>query len=111
MEWSALTREAFGGLGVPCWAQEKIERVPFRVDGSIEIRPRFFDLDVGFIDAPGVIGSFEVRPAAFLQLGGIALHESGKWWYGPPAIPVPASFPPDRGSSRNNASTSARTAK
>ena len=74
MEWSALTREAFGGLGVPCRAQEKLERVAFGVDGSVEVRPRSFDFDVGFIDAPGVIGGFEVRPASFLQFGCIALH-------------------------------------
>jgi len=67
-------KEAFGGLGIARRAQEKLERVAFRVNGSVEVRPRSFDLDVGFIDAPGVSGGFEVRPAAFLQFGGIVLH-------------------------------------
>ena len=66
--------EAFGGLGIACRAQEKLKRVAFRVDGSVEGCPPSFDLDGGFIDAPGVIGGFEVRPAALLQFGGRALH-------------------------------------
>ena len=61
-------KEAFGGLSVACRAQEKLERVAFRVDGSVEVRPRSFDFDVGFIDTPGVIGGFEVRPASLLQV-------------------------------------------
>ncbi len=56
--------------------QEKLERVPVRIDHPVKGGPRSFDLDGGFIAAPGVSGGFEVRPAAFLQFRGIALHGS-----------------------------------
>ncbi len=69
-----MTREAFGGLGIARRAQEKLERGAFRIDRSVEVRPRSFDLDVGFINAPGVIGGFEVRSTSFLQFGSVALH-------------------------------------
>ena len=35
---------------------------------------RFFDLDIGLIHLPGVIGSFEVRAAALLQFWGVVLN-------------------------------------
>ena len=66
--------EAFGGLGIPRRAQEELERVAFRVDGSIQIHPGFAHFDVRFVDPPRVIGGFEMWPAAFLQFGGIVLH-------------------------------------
>ena len=97
MACSAFSREAFGRLGIPRRAQEKLEGVPKGLDGSVEIGPGFFDSDGGFIDAPGVIAGFEVRSAAFVQLWGILLAESYRSWYGPPAGPVRASSLPDRG--------------
>jgi hypothetical protein len=47
----------------------------------IEIRPCSFDLEGGFIHAPGVIGGFEVWSALFVEIWGIAALPSGKWWY------------------------------
>ena len=73
-----LDEEALGRLGVACRAQEELERVPVRIDCPVEVRPCPFDLDVGFIYTPGVIRSFEVRPAALLQIGGIVLYPAVK---------------------------------
>ncbi len=89
-------KEAFGSLGIPCRAQEKLERVAFGVDRPVEVRPRSFDFDVGFIDAPGVIGGFEVRPASFLQFGCIAFcTRAVDRGVIEPRVPAPASVPPD----------------
>ena len=63
-----------GRFGIACRAQEKLERVAFRIDRSVEVRPHFLDFDVGFIHAPGVIARFEVRSRALLQLWGVVLY-------------------------------------
>ena len=60
--------EAFGGCSVSRGTEEKFQSMAFRVDGSVEISPGFFDFDVGFIDAPGVSGGFEVRSRALVEL-------------------------------------------
>ena len=70
---SALTREAFGRLGFPRRAQEKLQGVALRVDRPIQIHPGFADFDVRFVDSPGSVAGFEVRPAPFVELWGIAL--------------------------------------
>ena len=67
-------KEAFGGFGIARGTQEKLERVPKGIDRPVQVRPCSFDLDGGFIDAPGICGGFEVWPAAFLQFRGVALH-------------------------------------
>ena len=103
--------ETLGRLGIARWTQEKLQRVPLGIDRPVEVRPRSFDLDVGFVNAPGVIGGFEMRLRALLQFGGIVLHESDRWWYDPPRVPVPASSLRGRGSSASSASTTARTAQ
>ena len=71
---SAFTREAFGRLAVPCRAQEKLQAIAFRIDCSVQVRPRSFDLDGGFIHAPGVIRGFEVRSRALFKFWRVALH-------------------------------------
>jgi len=68
-----LEEEAFGRLGIPHRTQEKLEGVALRVDGSVEIHPGVSDFYIGLIHAPGVVGGFEVRPTAFVELRGIAL--------------------------------------
>ena len=98
MACSALTREAFGGLSIACRAQELLERVAVRIDRAVEVPPRSFDLDGGFIHAPGVIRSFEVRPAAFVELWSILLHPAVDRAVIEPRVPVRASVPLDRGS-------------
>jgi hypothetical protein len=67
-------KEAFGGLGIACRTQEKLEGVAFRVDGPVEIHPFFSDFDVGLVDFPGIVAGFEVRPAAFVQFRSVALY-------------------------------------
>ncbi len=61
--------EAPGCFSIPCEAEEELDRVPLLIDGSVEIGPRFFDLDICFIHPPGVITGFEVRSRALLQFG------------------------------------------
>jgi hypothetical protein len=95
---SAWTRETPGRLGVACRAHEELVRGPVRSDCPLEGRPCPCARAGGFIDAPGGIRRFPVRPAALLQFGGSVLDESGRWWCDRPAVPVPASCPPDRGS-------------
>ncbi len=73
MECSALTREAFGGLGIPRRTQEKLQGVPLRVNGPVEIHPGFADFDVRLVDFPGVGEGFHMRSASFVQFRGIAL--------------------------------------
>jgi hypothetical protein len=68
-----FAEKAFGGLGIPRRAQEKLERVPVGIDRSVEIRPGFSDFYIGLIYAPGVVGGFEVRSASFFQFRCIAL--------------------------------------
>src|SRR5690242_8661474 len=67
---SAFSREVFGGPGITRGTQEQLERVPKGLDRPVKGRPRSFDLDGGFIDAPGVSGGFEVRLASLLQFWG-----------------------------------------
>ncbi len=71
-----LEQELLGRVCISCWAQKEIERVSFRINGSIQIHPLLFDLNVRLIDSPRVIGGIEVGPAAFLQFGSVALNES-----------------------------------
>src|SRR5260221_9727608 len=66
-------QEAFGGLGISRRAQEKLERVPFGIDGSVQVHPDFLHLDVRLIHSPGVIGGFEMRSTALVEFRGIPL--------------------------------------
>jgi hypothetical protein len=69
-----LEEEAFGGLGIPCRTQEKLQRVPLRIDRPVEVHPGFSDFDVGFIHFPGIVAGFQVRPTAFVELWGVSLY-------------------------------------
>ncbi len=55
-------------------AQEKLQRVPVAINRPVEVHPHFFHFHEGFIDAPRVIGGFEVRSALLFDLWGVALH-------------------------------------
>ena len=70
-----------------------------------------FDLDVRLIHFPGVIGGFEMGPAALLQFWRIALDESDRSWYDRRAVLVPTSSLRDHGSSTSSEGTSVRTAE
>ena len=43
-------KELLGGFGISGWAEEEIERVALRINGSVEIDPLFFHLNRGLID-------------------------------------------------------------
>ena len=73
----ALGRSSTAGL-----IQEEIERLAggmsldatLRYNSSVEIHPRAFDLDVGLIDSPGVVGLLQIRAATFIQFRRILLN-------------------------------------
>jgi hypothetical protein len=90
--------EAFGRLGIPCWTQEKLEGVTFRVDGPVKIHPGFANLGIRFIHFPGVIAGFQMRPTSFVQFRSIPLHPAVDGGCDRRAIHVPASFLPGRDS-------------
>ena len=69
-----FVKEPFGRFCIARFAEQELERVPMRVDCPIEVHPLLFDLDVRFIDAPGVVGDLEVWPASLLQFWGIPLN-------------------------------------
>jgi hypothetical protein len=54
--------------------EEEIQRVAGRIQGAIQVHPLPADLDVGLVNAPGIIGSFQIRPASFIYFWGIRLH-------------------------------------
>jgi hypothetical protein len=84
--------KTLGCFSIPRWAEEELDRVPLRIDGSVEIRPRFFDLNRGFIDAPGVVTGFEMRSTAFFQFWSVATFPSDRSWYDPQATLAHPSF-------------------
>lgn len=71
-----FAEKVFGCLGIACRTQEEVQRIACRVHRSIQIRPRAFNLDVGFVDAQGIRGRFEMGPPAHLQFRCIALHSA-----------------------------------
>ncbi len=54
--------------------QEEIERLPGRINGSIQIHPLSSDFDVGFVNPPRIIGLLQIRAAAFIEFGRITLN-------------------------------------
>jgi hypothetical protein len=54
----AFNRESFGGQFVSVLGQQEVNGFPFFVNGSIQIAPFTFDLDVGLIHSPGGPSSF-----------------------------------------------------
>ncbi len=68
-----FAEETFGGLGIPRRTQEKLDRVPFGIDRSVQVHPGFADFDVRLIHFPGVVAGLQMRSTALLQLWSIAL--------------------------------------
>ncbi len=66
--------EIFGCLGIPGGTEPKFQGVSLRIFGAREGHPDLFHFHVRLIDAPGVMGGFEVRLAAFLQFWRVVLH-------------------------------------
>jgi hypothetical protein len=68
--------EAFGGLGIPRRAQEKLERIPLGIHCSVEIHPDFLHFNVRLIHFPGVVAGFQTRSASFVELWAIVLDST-----------------------------------
>ena len=101
-------KEAFGGLGIAPRAQEQLQGGALRVDGPLEVHPRFSDFDGGLVDFPGGGGGFEVRPAAFFQLWGHTAGPNERSWDDRPRVRAGPSSLPSRASSMSSASTNGR---
>jgi hypothetical protein len=61
-----FAEKVFGQPDIACRTQEEVQRIARRVHRSIQIRPSAFDLVVGFVDAPGIRGRFEIGPTRLL---------------------------------------------
>jgi hypothetical protein len=68
-----LAEKLLSGPGVPRGTQHEINGVPLGIDSTIRGVPLLLDLDIGLIDAVGVVRLFQQWPAAPLQFRGIAL--------------------------------------
>ena len=68
--------EAFGGPGISFGAQHEVNRLAGRIDGSVEIVPAIFDLDVGLVDAVRIDRRSQMRPISLLQLRCVTLDSS-----------------------------------
>jgi hypothetical protein len=71
-----LGEKPLGGLGIPCRAQQNLQRVPRGVHRSVQIHPDPLHLDVGFIHPPGIGRRFELRAAASVEFGGLLLDQA-----------------------------------
>ena len=103
--------KAFGRLGIPGGTEEKFQRIAFRVDSPVEVHPGFSDFDVGLVDFPRVVASFQMRPRAFVEFRGIGLDPPIDCRVIDMQSPVPASSLPGRDSWANTSDTSAHRAK
>jgi hypothetical protein len=66
--------EALSRFGIACRTQEEFERVALGVHRSIEIHPHLFHFNIGLIDAPRVVRSFEMRAASPFQFRCVLLN-------------------------------------
>lgn len=69
-----LSEEARRGLRIALGAKQKVDGLPSRVHRPVQVLPTTFDLDVGFVDAVGIMGGVQVRPATLPELGSVVLH-------------------------------------
>jgi hypothetical protein len=68
-----LAEKALGGLGIAGCTQQKVDGMAIRIDSPVEVIPLLLDFDVGLIDPVRIISSCEIWPAAFVDLGRVAL--------------------------------------
>ena len=54
--------------------EKEVDRRSGGVEGSIQIEPVPSNTNVGFIDSPGLIGGFQMRPSSILKFGCVALN-------------------------------------
>jgi hypothetical protein len=69
-------KEAFGSFTISGRAQQEVERVSFRINGSIEVDPLLFDVDVRLVDLPGVRCCLDMRATTPLKLRSVLLDSA-----------------------------------
>jgi hypothetical protein len=70
----SLAEETSGGSCIPLGREQKVDRLPEGIDGTVQIDPFAFHLDVCLVDPPGSICHLEMRTDALVQLGCISLN-------------------------------------
>jgi hypothetical protein len=68
-----LAEKALGSLGIAGRTQSKVNGMALGLDRPIEVIPRPLDVDVGLIDPVRISRRCERGPAAFIELGRVAL--------------------------------------
>jgi hypothetical protein len=63
----SFLEEFVSRLFITIFRNPKIDGISFRIDSSVEITPFTFDLDVGLIGTPGVIGWMKIFPYSFIN--------------------------------------------
>ena len=66
--------EALGCLHVSLLREHRVYQVTITIDCPIQIVPLAIHFHIGFIDAPRVVRSLEMRSAVLLQFGCVMLH-------------------------------------
>jgi len=70
----SLTKEAFGSSRVALRREQKINRLAVGVYRAVQIFVFPLDLYICLVGAIALVGGFQMRPAALVQLGCIGLH-------------------------------------
>lgn len=68
--------ETFGRLSISGRTEQKFQGISLGIHSTIEVHPHLFHFDVRLIDAPRVVGHFEMGSAAPLQFGCVALYST-----------------------------------
>src|SRR6202048_4538446 len=74
MLFSRPGKEPLGGCNVTPFAQEKVDGSTLLIDGTIEVDPLAFDLEVSLIHAPRVTHRSGVRLPTLFKIRHVALH-------------------------------------
>lgn len=74
--WPAqrFAEKTFRSLGTSGLVQEKINRLPNQIHGSIEIHPLASNLDVGLVNTPGIVRLLEKWTSALVDFWRILLN-------------------------------------
>ena len=69
-----FAEESLGRSSATSLIQEEVECLASRVNGSIQIQPLAFDLDVGLINLPRIVGLLQVWATAFIKVWSVSLN-------------------------------------
>jgi len=69
----SLAEETSGGSCIPLGREQKVDRLPDCIDGTVKIHPLALHPNVCLVHAPGSICHLEMRTDALVQLGCISL--------------------------------------